>query len=362
MGGRVSIKEVAKRAGVSTATVSNVFSGKKPVNDDLAERVRKVAKDLGYQVNKAASLLRSGKNSVVAVLVPDLSDPFFTSVIKCLEKLAGSDGYEIIVGSSADDVQIERGRLDALLAWQPAGLVVIPCSDQVPLKLSEPDAPPFVLADRVADFGGPNTVTIDNFRAGEIAARFLGDNGHKNILIAASNLAHAPIRERLRGAESIAVAFGGRTSRIELGNEPDTGAAILSRWLGRNHLPSAVFATNDMSTLAVLACLAERRIDMPKQVSVVGFDDYPWMKARKHGITVIRQPVEAIARRVWENLSGQIRGVKPASAGDVLECSLVVRDSVVRIGSSQVDAFEINEGQSAQVLRLERGRDRKEGL
>ena len=110
---KVSIKDVAKSAGVSTATVSNVFSGKKPVNAELASKVRSVANDLGYTVNKAASLLRSGRNSVVCMLVPDLSDPFFTSIITEVEHLARSDGYEIIVGNSDDDVDVESGRLNA---------------------------------------------------------------------------------------------------------------------------------------------------------------------------------------------------------------------------------------------------------
>ena len=105
----VSIKAVAELAGVSTATVSNVYSGKKPVNQDLAKRVRDAGDKLGYKVNRIASQLRSGKNNIIGVLVPDLSDQFFTSIITKLERLAQSSGYEIIVANSNDNEKLKKG-------------------------------------------------------------------------------------------------------------------------------------------------------------------------------------------------------------------------------------------------------------
>jgi len=127
-----SIKEVAQRAGVSTATVSNVFSGAKPVKADLSKKVRKAAEDLGYRVNRAASVLRTGRNRIIPVLVPDLADPFFTSLITEIEVRAEKDGYEVIVGNARDNIENERNRLDALLSWQPAGLIIVPCTDAPP--------------------------------------------------------------------------------------------------------------------------------------------------------------------------------------------------------------------------------------
>lgn len=343
---RVSIKGVAQAAGVSTATVSNVFSGKKPVNADLAEKVRRAADKLGYQVNKAASNLRSGRNSVVSVLVPDLSDPFFTSIITEIEGLAQDDGYEIIVGNSGDNAETERGRLDALLAWQPAGIVVMPCSDTVPARLHESDLPPCVLVDRVSQFDVNDTVTIDNAGAGATAAKFLADNGHRRLLVAASHMAYTPIRERSEGAHAEMFHHNGSVDLVELGSVPQRGAESLAKWLDANPLPSAIFATNDMTTLAVLTCLAARRIDMPEQISVVGFDDYEWMQARRTGITAIKQPVESIARSVWEQLKSRIAGDESKVVNTVHECDLVVRESVQRLHSPEkstgVQAKETN--------------------
>jgi LacI family transcriptional regulator len=125
---RATLKEVAARAGVSIATVSNVFIGRKPVNAELRARVEEAARDLSYQVDRAASQLRSGRAKVVGVLVPDLDDSFFTSLVSHLEVLARQDGYDVIVTSSRDNVEIEESRLHALLGWRPSGIIAVPCS------------------------------------------------------------------------------------------------------------------------------------------------------------------------------------------------------------------------------------------
>ena len=176
------------RAGVSTATVSNVFSGSKPVNAELRERVVGAARELSYHVDRAASQLRSGQTKVVGVLVPDLDDVFFTSLVSRLEVNAQDDGYDVIVASSRDSPELERSRLRALLGWRPSGLIAVPCTDQIPSILAEEaHRVPIVLADRVARGSTfADAVTIDNFEAGEIAASHLAKMGHREVVIAAS--------------------------------------------------------------------------------------------------------------------------------------------------------------------------------
>jgi len=323
-----SIKDVAALAGVSTATVSNVLNGTKPVSTTVAGKVRKAADELGYRINRAASQLRSGKNRVVGVIVPDLSDPFFTSIITELEGLARPGGYEIIVANSNDDVQIEHGRLDALLAWRPAAMVIIPCTDNLPPHIRKEGAEvPMVLADRVADTGVVDTVLIDNIDAGKIAARYLTDIGHRDVLLAPSDLNLAAIRQRCEGAESAIRRVGGRVRKLELGSEPNKGAKTLTHWLERNDAPTAIIAMTDITTLGVLTSMAQRKIDIPNQISIVGFDDYPWMSARRTAITAVRQPIVEIAQAIWERLDARMNGDDQPPQTTVLECSLTIRDS-----------------------------------
>ena len=324
----VSIKAVAELAGVSTATVSNVYSGKKPVNQDLAKRVRDAGDKLGYKVNRMASQLRSGKNNIIGVLVPDLSDQFFTSIITKLERLAQSSGYEIIVANSNDNEKTEKGRLNTLLSWQPAGLVIIPCTDAIPSQLFEDGyIPPFVIADRVCDMNVSDTVVIDNQEAGSIAAKHLADLGHRQLLLAATDLRLFPIRERCKGAKDTFTSIGGSAEIVELGSKPFKGSDILTDWLDRDNKPTAIIATNGMTTLAVLASLAALKIDIPDQISVVGFDDYLWMSTRKIPLTAVKQPISDIANSLWECLSARMAGEEFARKKIVLSCTLEIRDS-----------------------------------
>ncbi len=328
---RVTISDVAAKAGVSIATVSNVFSGNKPVNAALQERVRKAARALSYEVNRAASQLRSGQTRVVGVLVPDLDDAFFTSLVSQLEILAQRDGYDILVGSSRDDPALEHSRLRALLAWRPSGLIAVPCSDAVPpALLPEIGALPMVFADRVPPEGSVvDTVAIDNREAGEIAARYLLSLGHRDIAVAASHLSISPIRERVAG---VAALIGAPPAVIELGANAERGAAIFAEWLERNARPTAVIALTNVTTLAALSALARLRIDIPDPVSLIGFDDYPWMSARKTGLTAIRQPIAELAEAAWQQLRRRMEGDASPVRHILLKTSLQVRDSVLTRG------------------------------
>ena len=169
-----SINDVARMAGVSPATVSNVLTGRKPVSAKLAKKVEAAVKALDYRADPLASMLRSGEAKIVAVIVPDLDNPFFTSVVSAVEKCLGKDSYEVIVASSHGEDSMERSRLKAILAWRPAGLIVIPCSDEFPgRELIESSKTPYVIADRVTGDPNADTVSVDNEEAGAIGARRL---------------------------------------------------------------------------------------------------------------------------------------------------------------------------------------------
>jgi LacI family transcriptional regulator len=336
---RPTIRDVATRAGVSTATVSNVFSGSKPVNAELRERVEEAARDLSYRVDRAASQLRSGQAKVIGVLVPDLDDVFFTSLVSRLEVKAQDDGYDVIVASSRDDPELERSRLRALLGWRPSGLIAVPCTDDIPHILAEEaHRLPIVLADRVADdCTFADTVTIDNFEAGVVAASHLAVMGHRHVVIAASHLSFAPIRERVRGADSVArEEFDHGADVVELGSNSERGAQIFAAWLDQHPRPTAILALTNVTTLAVLSALASRHIDLPEQISLIGFDDYSWMSARKTGVTAIRQPVDEMAGTLWDRLKARIGGDDSAPRRIELTTSLQVRDSVRDLSGNHV--------------------------
>jgi LacI family transcriptional regulator len=324
-----SINDVARLAGVSPATVSNVLTGRKPVSPKLAKKVEAAVKALDYRADPLASMLRSGEAKIVAVLVPDLDNPFFTSIVSAVERRLGKDAYEVIVASSHGDESIERSRLKAILAWRPAGLIVIPCSDEFPSReFLATSNTPHVIADRVTDNLNADTVSLDNEEAGRLAARHLIALGHKSILIAASSLNLANIRQRCSGATEVLRSYGlPDPAIVELGIEIEAGSQKLSEWLNRHSPPTAILALTNFTTLTALATIAERELQIPRDVSLIGFDDYAWMRARMTPLTAIAQPVREMGRILWERLSARIRGDDSPAKHVLLPCELKLRDS-----------------------------------
>lgn len=332
----VSITDVAKLAGVSPATVSNVLTGRKKVSSELARKVEAAVKDLEYRADPLASMLRSGDAKIVAVLVPDLDNPFFTSIVSAVEQCVGRDSYEVIVASSHGEDALEQSKLKAILAWRPAGLIVIPCSDAFPGRdVIKASRTPYVIADRLTDDLTADTVSIDNEEAGAIAARHLIDLGHRDILIAASSLRLANIRERCAGANKVFREHGlPEPSIVELGLTIDAACSRLSEWLDNNRMPTAIQALTNFTTLSVLTTVGERGLRLPEDISLIGFDDYAWMSARATPLTAICQPVREMGQRLWERLGARIKGDTSAIAHTSLACEIKVRASTAALSQT----------------------------
>lgn len=325
----ISIKEVAALAGVSTGTVSNVFNGKASVDRKLAGRVREAARVLGYEPNRAAAQLRGRPARVVAALVPDLNNPFFTNLLASLEACVRERGFDLIVASSNGSPREERERLGALLAWQPAGLIVVPCDDEFESRaLPTRRRVPFVVVDRVPGNFRGDAVSVDNADAGRLAAEHLTGLGHGEILVAASTLGLQNIRERCDG---IAQVFGGlglpAPPVIEVGLSFEQATERIGTFLAGGGHPTAFLALTTFATLGILTALREWNRSIPGDVSVVGFDDYSWMQAVSPPLTSIRQPVEAIGREAWERLRARIEGSGQPPSRIRLQCDLMERAS-----------------------------------
>jgi LacI family transcriptional regulator len=325
-----TIRDVATRAGVSTATVSNVLANRSSVNPTLAERVRAAVRALGYEVDRAASQLRSGRSRVVAVVVPSLENPFFTSIIASIERHVRSDGYDIVVASSGDQEDVERARLAALLSWRPLGVVVIPCTDAFASRAVLRDAGvPYVVVDRVVEqTSGVDSVSVDNQAAGVLAAEHLVGLGHRNVLIFASSLRLANIRERCAGVRRAFAAAGlPEPSILEAGFVIEEVSEKLEAWLARHRRPTGIIALTNFATLGAMSALAKLSIRVPDQVSLVGFDDYVWMRASSPPITAVRQPVDHIGAEAVKRLRSRIREDDAPPVSVHLACDLVVRSS-----------------------------------
>ena len=344
------MKDVAKRAGVSIATVSNVLSGEKQVRAKSREQVLAAVKALNYRINPAASHLRSGRSKIVAAVVPTLDNPFFPTILAAVEAGCQKDGYELIVASSANQPEIEEARIRALMHWKPAGFIVIPCSGELPArKQIEASKIPLVFADRAPDGEPGDFVEIDNVTAGASAARHLIQLGHRHITVCTPSLSVRNLRERIQGVGQVLAEFGAEPVVVEtgLGGVPE---ALPGEAEAQIAGASAIVALMNTTTLQVLAALNRAGRSVPHDVSLIGFDDYSWMPVARPSITAIRQPVDLIGRLAWSQLLERINGASGAPVHRRLPVELVLRESTTSPSAERETPALPTEG--AAVLSL----------
>ncbi|RUT26513.1 LacI family transcriptional regulator [Asaia sp. W19] len=327
--GKVSIRHVAEAAGVSVATVSNVVRGRKNVSDAVRARVEKTIDTLGYLPNRAAMQLREGRNRIVGVLVPSLDNPFFTAIIASIENCARRDGYDIIVASAGEDSALASSRLKALLSWRPAGMIVLPNDDRfADAGLLDASGVPYVVLDRLPGASAADTVAVDNEQAATEIAAHLAGLGHRHMLVVATTLSLANIRERCAGILAYCARAGLPEPRVlEVGHHFEDGPPGLTEALAGANAPSAVIALTNSITLGALRCLHQSGYAVPGDMSLVGYDDYAWMRATLPPITAICQPVDALGAEGWSRLMLRIAGESTAPLQVRLACTLVVRGS-----------------------------------
>ncbi len=322
-----SIRTVATRAGVSTATVSNVLNARRSVAPELADRVRAAVAELGYIADVGASRLRSRKSSVAGVVVPDLANPFFGEFVAALEQAARRDGYDLLIASSGDDPAQEAARLRTLLTWRPAGLIVIPCGNAIGgLDAAVAARVPFVAADRFPAGPAMDVIAVDNRAAAADVTRHLIEGGRRHILAAAASLAIGNVLERCEGIRE-AARGAAEVEVLEVGHTLADSRTRLAERLARGLPPDAVFTLNNVATLGALGALAGSGLRVPRDVALVGFDDEEWMCAVSPPLTAVRQPIEALALEAWRRLMARIGGDLSPPHQVRLACTLEIRDS-----------------------------------
>ena len=323
-----SIRAVASRAGVSTATVSNVLNARRSVAPELAARVHSAVQELGYIADLGASRLRSRKSSIAGVLVPDIANPFFGAFVSTLEAAARRDGYDLLIVSSGGDPVQEAARLRALLTWRPAGVIVIPCDDTLAARcVASAAGVPIVAADRVPGGEPIDRVAVDNAAIAAEVTRHLIAGGRRHILVAAAHMAISNVQERCDGVRAAAAGSDVTVEIIEVGHAIAESRARLAARLSVGPRPDALFTLNNLATLGALDALAAAGLAVPGDIALAGFDDEPWMHVVSPPLTAVRQPVEQMGLAAWARLMARVAGDTSPPQQVRLACSLEIRAS-----------------------------------
>lgn len=323
-----TIKTVAARAGVSTATVSRAISAPDRVQPETRERVHAAIDALGYAPNSAAKSLRMLRTSKIVVMVPDVSNPFFAEVLRGAEETAQAAGYAVLLGDTNGDPEREAQYAAMLGRKEADGLIFL--GHRMPEALArvvadKGAAAPIVNACDFSADHGVSGVHIDNAAAAAEAVALLRSMGHHRIAVVAGPPESHITRERLIGART-AAGPDVRLAVVHADYTIDAGARLTTRLLARPDRPTAIFCFSDEMAVGALAAARAAGLACPAELSIVGFDDVRYARFMDPPLTTIRQPMARIGRTAVEMLLSILRGAGQRES-TTLDHELVVRGS-----------------------------------
>jgi LacI family transcriptional regulator len=327
-----TMKDVARLAGVSIATVSSTLSGRNFVSAELKERVFSAIEELGYSPNAMASGLKRGTSSLIGLIVPDITNPFFTELVHGVQRRAADKGFTVLLGVSADNAAHEAELVRLMRSHQVAGTIVIPSgSEDDCRRLGELDRDmPMVAVDNAPLGMALDTVVLDNRKAAALATGHILSQGHEAIAVLTGPEHRFVSHERFLGFQAALEQqrIPLRDAHVRRGNfhveaAREAGLALLR---GKPR-PTAIFVTNNQMLIGVMQAVAEAGLRVPDDISIVSIDDFPWASAFMPALTTVRQPISEMAAVAFDRLASRIAGEDGAPRRAVLEPELLVRQS-----------------------------------
>jgi LacI family transcriptional regulator, galactose operon repressor len=328
---RTSIREVARRAGVSVGTVSNVLNRPDLVAEDTRARVRTAIEELGFVRNESARRLRQGHSRTLGVVVEDVANPYFTDVAKGAEAAMNADGFDAVLCTSDGLAGKEQRCLEFLEEQRVSGVVITPV-DLRPDRIARLRARGMavVLLDRRDSTADACSARVDHAAGGEIAVNHLLGLGHRELALVTAEAEPEPCRERRSGAER--QLRQGAASMVTLYQPTLTATAgqhAAHRLLDLRPAPSAVFCANDLLAIGVVNELMRLGVKVPAEMAVIGYDDIELAATAAVPLTTVRQPRHALG---WAAAEMAIAETTYGGAGHdhqhmVLTPDLVIRES-----------------------------------
>jgi DNA-binding LacI/PurR family transcriptional regulator len=325
------IEDVARQAGVSTATVSRVLSGKPYVSDDLRERVMGAVHDLNYRPSRVARSLRVQRSSIIGLIVSDIQNPFFTAVVRAIEDTAYQQKYSVFLCNSDENTEKETMYVELMMAEHVAGVILSPTLGQNDIyrHLAEVGVPAVAIDRRVTNVD-IDSVLVDNVSGAREAVLHLLEMGHRRIGTVIGTPISSTGEERLRGYVEALHIYG-------LAVEPDlirtgmpriaTGHEFTNELLSLSNPPTAVFTGNNLLTIGALSAIHTRGLRIPDDIALAAFDDMDWTAFVKPALTVVAQPTYAIGRTAFELLLQRMEDPDRLYEEVVLPPTLHIRES-----------------------------------
>jgi LacI family transcriptional regulator len=332
-----TIRDVAAMALVSPATVSRVLNGKQDVGSDLRRRVLGAVAELGYRPNGPARSLRTRAAMVLGVIISDITNPFFTAVVRGAEDQAQLAGYSVVLANADENLAKEARYLEVAAAEQMAGVLLSPASPkQTNTDVLFERGIPVVTIDRRLAAAPVDSVTVNNHRAARDAVLHLIGQGCQRVGLVAGPVETTTGASRLAGYRAALRDAGRRLdlSLIAYGNFRTEGGYEATRQLLRQlRPPDGLLISNSLMTVGGLQAITEAGLGIPDDIAIVGFDDSSWATALNPPLTVVAQPTYEIGRQATMLLLRRIDGEKFPPRHVVLRAELIERASSRRVAT-----------------------------
>lgn len=335
-----TLKDIAKKTGFSVSTVSRVLHDKKKkykISNETHRIVILAAEKLGYRINKLARGLRLKRTHEVGVVAPDIANPFFSALIKDIATELRKEGYNFILYDSDENISIERAAIRSLMEKRVDGLIIASVGQDYAHIQSVRDAEiPLVMVDRCFDALDVDSVSVDNVKGALLAVNHLLKEGHIRIAFI----------QGLPGTYANDARLKGYRQALENANVPIDNQLIvgddfrsLNGYLETKHLlklsspPTAIFTAGDLIALGALEAIRENGYQIPKDISLITFDDPVFTSYLSPALTAIEQPISKMAEMAVAMLFRQIRNRNNEQRKVLLEPRINIRASVARLPS-----------------------------
>lgn len=341
--GKVRIRDVAARAGVSTATVSRVLANRPYSTPEIRQRVYRAVEELGYRPNRVARSLRVQRSSVVALIIPDIENPYFHRVVRGVQDVMDENRFVVFLCNTDEDLEQQRLSVDLVLAEQVAGILIAPVAefDRPNGNLAGVKTPMVVLDRRLADVTA-DTVRVDNAGAAGVLVEHLIADGHRRIgAVLGTDLATTG-RERREGYERALAAHGIpidpafiRVGPVQGPNRERVGYELTNQLLELPERPTALFSGTNLLTLGALKAIHDAGLSIPQDMAVAVFDEIDWMPIYRPSLTSIAQPAYEMGRRAGELLLRRMDEPHRPVEDIVFPSTLLIRQSCARHEESE---------------------------
>lgn len=322
---RVTLKDVAKAAGVSLASASYAVNRTGSLGEETRIHILKVAEDLGYRQNMSAKATRTGRTGTIGLVIPDLTNPFFPNLAQSVVQRARQHGYSVFVTDTEGAEELEKQAIKVLAERGVDGIVWFPIRDVNTAGALIADIPT-VVVDRTLP--GLESVQADYAGGGRAAVAHLIELGHKRIGVICGPMDIASMRDRCEAAVNYIKDHAELAFTVENGFTTDLDRTVCKALDQKN--ATAVFVGADLIALGVMRYVQSTGHKVPEDLSIIGFDDIPWAQMSSPTLSTIEMPIEDMAGEAVEGLLRRIESNVDLRRRVILDVSLVERGSTAK--------------------------------